>query len=95
MEKILITPRSYGKYNGNVLEMLRSAGYQPVVNPTGRLLTKGEMMEQIRGCVGVIVGVDPLDAEVLACAPRLRAVSKYGVGVDNIDQRIVRAIRSL
>ena len=44
-------------------------------------------MEQIRGCVGVIVGVDPLDAEVLACAPRLRAVSKYGVGVDNIDQQ--------
>ena len=43
------------------------------------------MKEMLADCVGVIVGVDPLDAEVLAAAPKLRAIAKYGVGVDNID----------
>lgn len=61
------------------------AGFTPVLNPYGRILTKEEMMEQIADCVGVIIGVDPLDEEVLRCAPDLRAVSKYGVGTDNID----------
>ncbi|MEM5591218.1 hypothetical protein AAHH67_04810 [Niallia circulans] len=33
----------------------------------------------------VIVGVDPLNADVLAEAKRLKVISKYGVGTDNID----------
>ena len=85
MKKVLITPRSYGKYDASVADMLRAAGFTPVLNPYGRILTKEEMMEQIADCVGVIIGVDPLDEEVLRCAPDLRAVSKYGVGTDNID----------
>ena len=85
MQKVLITPRSFGKYSGEFLDMLRKAGYTPVVNQGGQIFTKEQLKEQIAGCVGVIVGVDPLDAEVLACAPDLRAVSKYGVGTDNID----------
>lgn len=85
MKKILITPRSYGKYNPDIANLLSDAGYTTVQNPFGRIMTKAEMMEQIQDCVGIIIGVDPLDADVLRCAPQLRAVSKYGVGTDNID----------
>ena len=46
---------------------------------------KEAMKEMLADCVGVIVGVDPMDAEVLASAPKLRAIAKYGVGLDNID----------
>lgn len=49
------------------------------------------MQTLLADCVGVIIGVDPLDAEVLACAPKLRAVAKYGVGVDNIDMDYCKA----
>ena len=83
--KILTTPRSYGKNMPELFEQLEAAGYEVVRNTTGGILEKEQMKELIADCVGVIVGVDPLDAEVLACAPKLRAVSKYGVGVDNID----------
>ena len=84
-EKILTTPRSYGKDMPELFEQLEAAGYEVVKNTTGGILEKEQMKEMIADCVGIIVGVDPLDAEVLACAPKLRAVSKYGVGVDNID----------
>ena len=85
MDKILTTPRSYGKDCPELFDMLASAGYEVVRNTTGGILDKDQMKAMIAGCVGIVVGVDPLDAEVLACAPQLRAVAKYGVGVDNID----------
>ncbi|MGH2716841.1 MAG: 2-hydroxyacid dehydrogenase [Thermoleophilaceae bacterium] len=34
---------------------------------------------------------DPVDAELIAAAPRLRAISNYAVGVDNVDLEAARA----
>ena len=84
-EKILATPRSYGKNMPELFGQLEAAGYEVVRNSTGGILEKEQMKALIADCSGIIVGVDPLDAEVLSCAPRLRAIAKYGVGVDNID----------
>ena len=83
--KILTTPRSYGKDMPELFAQLEAAGYEVVRNTTGGILEKDAMKEMLADCVGVIVGVDPMDAEVLASAPKLRAIAKYGVGVDNID----------
>jgi len=68
-EKVLVTPRSYGKEDPALFEMLAGAGLEIVRNETGGIFTKQQMIEKIAPCAGVIVGVDPLD----------------GVGVDNID----------
>lgn len=84
-EKILVTPRSYGKDMPELFQRLAEAGCEVARNTTGGILDKAQMKALLADCTGVIVGVDPLDAEVLACAPRLKAVAKYGVGVDNID----------
>lgn len=83
--KILITPRSFGKTNPEVFARLKNAGLEIIRNETGRALSEKEMIEMIAGCEGVILGLDPLNAAVLAKAPGLRAVSRYGVGLDNID----------
>lgn len=90
-EKILTTPRSYGKGMPKLFEQLEAAGYEVIKNTTGGILTREQMKEMLADCVGLIVGVDPLDAEVLACASKLRAVAKYGVGVDNIDMEYCNA----
>jgi len=83
--KILITPRSFGKSSSKPLDLLKEKGYEVVQNPYGRIMTRQEMMKHIVDVDGIIVGVDPLDREVLACGKRLKAISKYGVGTDNID----------
>ncbi|MDR3050190.1 MAG: phosphoglycerate dehydrogenase [Oscillospiraceae bacterium] len=82
--KILATPRSFGQA-GDPIGLLERAGYTVVKNPLGRIMTEDEMCEHIAGAVGVILGVDPMTARVLGAAKQLRAISKYGVGVDNID----------
>jgi D-3-phosphoglycerate dehydrogenase len=90
-DKVLVTPRSYGKEEPALFDQLAGAGFEVVRNTTGGILTKPQMMELIAPCAGVVVGVDPLDAEVIAAAPHLRAIAKYGVGVDNIDLEAAKA----
>ena len=83
--KILITPRSYGKHSDASLKMLEAKGVGIVRNDTGGIMTEDMLKSAIAGAEGVIIGVDPLTADVMSEAPGLRAVAKYGVGTDNID----------
>lgn len=85
MTKVLITPRSFGKHSQKPFELLQEKGYEIVINPYGRILTQEEMIKEIEDVDGIIVGVDPLNAEVLKHAKKLKVISKYGVGTDNID----------
>ena len=83
--KILITPRSFGRTGTRPLDMLAERQFEIVRNPCGRILSKPEMIELIADVDAVIVGVDPLDREVLVHARKLKAISKYGIGLDNVD----------
>lgn len=83
--KILVTPRSFGKTDPEIFDWMEKSGLEIVRNDTGGILTTENMAEMLMDCEGVILGVDPLNASVIDRAPQLRAVAKYGVGVDNID----------
>lgn len=85
MKKVLITPRSFGKTNDAPFKVLEAAGYEIVPNPAGTIMTKEQMCQAVADVDGIIVGVDPLDADVMAAAKNLKAIAKYGVGTDNID----------
>ncbi len=89
--KILVTPRSFGKTNPELFERLTKAGLDVLRNDTGSILSQAQMCEKLADCHGVILGVDPLDATVLSAAPLLKAVAKYGVGLDNIDLEACKA----
>lgn len=85
MKKILVTPRSFGKTDSSPYALIERAGYEVVKNPVGTILTREQMLLAVADVDGIIVGVDPLDADVLTAAKHLRAIAKYGVGTDNID----------
>lgn len=82
--KILITPRTFGTIDSEPIKLLQNQGYDLVINPFGRLLTEQEMIDLIADVDGIIVGLDPLNARVIKAARKLKIISKYGVGVDNI-----------
>src|SRR5690625_5250444 len=83
--KILITPRSFAKFDKEPFELLKKFNAEVVINPYGRSLTKQERISLVGDIDGIIVGVDPIDQEVMDSAPKLKAIAKYGVGTDNID----------
>ena len=85
-EKILITPKSFKTYKHKAYPILKEAGYEIIENTLGRTMTENEIIDLAkRDVIGIIVGVDPLPAGVLEQCKDLKAISKYGVGMDNID----------
>ncbi|HBU31106.1 MAG TPA: hydroxyacid dehydrogenase, partial [Dictyoglomus sp.] len=83
--KVLITPRSFEKVKDRFEEIFRKEEIEVIINPLGRVLTEEEMKELVKDLDGLIVGIDPVTSEVLKNANKLKVISKYGVGVDNID----------
>jgi len=84
--KILITPRSFEVYKGLAYPLIKEKGYEIIENTFRRTLTEDEIISLAgSNVVGIIVGIDPLPARVLERCKDLRAISKYGMGLDNID----------
>lgn len=88
---ILVTPRSFGKNNPELFTRLENAGLNIIRNESGGILDEASMIRLIGQCAGVILGVDPMNAKVLDAAKKLKAISKYGVGLDNIDLSLCAA----
>ncbi len=65
---------------------LEEAGIE-VVAPSvpGQFLVGDALVEALAGCDGVVAGDDRFTADVLERLPGLRAIAKWGIGVDSID----------
>jgi phosphoglycerate dehydrogenase-like enzyme len=58
-----------------------------VFNDEGRKYTKAELIDYLCDADGVVLGLETVDDEVLAACPDLKIVSKFGVGLDSLDQQ--------
>lgn len=87
MERILVTPRSLTLDPPPELSMLTEAGFELVFPPPGRQPSEAELLGLVPGCVGWLAGVEPVSPKVVAAADRLRAISRNGVGLDNLPLR--------
>ena len=56
------------------------------LNLDGKRFNKNELIEFIKDADAIIVGLEPIDEEVLNNCKNLKIVSKYGVGLNNIDK---------
>ncbi len=65
---------------------LEEAGLEVVVPVIpGQFLAGDALVEALAGCDGVVAGDDRFTADVLERLPGLRAIAKWGIGVDGID----------
>ncbi len=85
MSTILITPRGYAKFGKEYKEKLERLGYTVDCNDSGKPLPREVFVEKAKQATGIIVGVDSCDRELLLQCKNLKAIVKFGVGVDNID----------
>jgi D-3-phosphoglycerate dehydrogenase len=88
--RVAVTTSSFAVHSAEPLELLRAAGLEVVLNPHGRVLTPAETTALLAGCVGVAAGTEDLRRGVLATLPELRAISRVGVGLDNVDMAYCR-----
>ncbi|WP_222263237.1 C-terminal binding protein [Modestobacter marinus] len=84
--RVLVTDADYGTLDLEE-EVLRAAGHELL---SAQCRTAAEVIEAARDADAVLVQYAPITAEVLGALPRLRLVSRYGVGVDVVDLAAAR-----
>lgn len=67
------------------LQVLQEAGFDVRRNSLGRRLRREEISSLVQEADAVVAGVEPYDGAVLSTLPRLRCISRCGVGTDTID----------
>lgn len=70
---------------------LAAAGCQIVVPEVRERLEESDLLPLVGDIDGIICGDDRITARVLAAAPRLKVISKWGTGIDSIDQEAARS----
>ncbi len=87
MMKVVVTSPSFSK---NKLLQDEIYKYFPdaKLNLEGKRFTKQELIDFIQDAEALIVGLEPIDLELLDACKNIRIVSKYGVGLNNIDEVI-------
>jgi phosphoglycerate dehydrogenase-like enzyme len=70
-------------------ELLR-AHPQAKLHEVNRVFDEDEVIDFLRGCDAAIIGLEPITDRVLGALPELRAIGKFGVGLETIDFEAVR-----
>lgn len=89
--RILITPRSLTAEPPAALALLAREGFTPVFATPGKMPDEAELLALVPGCVGWLAGVEPVSEAVIAAATQLRAISRNGVGVDNLPMPLLHS----
>ena len=90
-KKVLVTATNYSTYCSAAKALLEENGVEVIENPYGRPMTREELLTVVGDIDGVVVGVDTWNEEIFAHAPKLCAMARFGVGVDNIDLAAAKA----
>jgi D-3-phosphoglycerate dehydrogenase / 2-oxoglutarate reductase len=83
-KNIAITIRSFDM-NGRAFSRLAAHANIVFSNSSGERLSEKALCVAIKEADGVIAGTERFSAQVLQSAPRLKAISRVGVGLDTID----------
>jgi D-3-phosphoglycerate dehydrogenase len=85
MPKALITTVPFGDKSRLPIELLETAGIEYVINPIGRKLKEDELAEMVADFDVLIAGTEPITDRVMSRAPRLKLISRVGIGLDSVD----------
>ena len=88
-QKIAVTSVSFSK-SAILREQLLSVFPNSIFNETGQRLSDGKLIEFINNADAAIVGTETINDSLLDHTPALKIISKYGVGLDGIDQKSLK-----
>lgn len=82
--KVKVSNVAFSK-NQFLVEKLKSFFPDAVINTEGKRYLDRELIDYFSDADAAIVGLELITPKVLDQLPNLRAIAKYGVGLDNID----------
>ena len=86
---IAVTSPSFSK-NQILRDELKKYFPEAKFNEDGKKLEGEKLIDFVIDAEGIILGLEKFDREVIEKLPNLKIISKYGVGLDNIDIEFCR-----
>lgn len=83
--KVLITTVPFADKTKLPLELLETSGVEYLINPLGKKLTEDELCEFVKDIDIIIAGTETISRKVMECAPKLKLISRVGIGLDGVD----------
>ena len=83
--KVLITTVPFAERNALPIELLNSRSIDFLINPLNRKLTEDELANMVKDIDVIIAGTEPITEFVMANAPKLKLISRVGIGLDSVD----------
>lgn len=90
--RVLVTPPMMLAHINEYRELFADHGIEVEAASPSQALDEETLYEIIEDFDGAIAGDDPYTARVLRHARRLQVISKWGVGVDNIDLKSAKEL---
>ena len=88
--KVLVSATSYGKNDPSLITSLEEQVGEVIFNTTGKYYKSPQLADLLAGVDGFIPGLDEIDEAALNKADRLKVISRYGIGIDNVDLEFAR-----
>ena len=88
--KVVVTSKSFSM-NKELVRDLRQHFCDVKINDKGVVFNPRSLIEFISDASAAIIGLEEIDDEILKACPNLKIVSKYGVGLDNINMNACEA----
>lgn len=87
MGKILVSASHFDTLCAEAMELFKSYGHEIIYDPKREFPAYSfeELQEIIGDIDAALIGMDVYNEDVFKIAHKLKAVAKFGVGVDNID----------
>ncbi|MDQ3699558.1 MAG: hydroxyacid dehydrogenase, partial [Chloroflexota bacterium] len=83
--KVLVTGHTFRRVSGDHVQRLTAAGCALINGPYPRAATEAELLPLVGEVDAVLASTDAFTRRVLEAAPRLKIISRVGVGYDAID----------
>ncbi len=89
MKKVIVTSRSFGSGSVDCVAKLTHAGIEVIFADSKHDLV--ELGEKLATADAWIAGTSPVTDEMLALAPKLKILARYGVGFESVDLSAAKA----
>lgn len=84
MQKIVVTSKAFSK-NEKLTKKIKSLFPNTILNDENKRFSKNELIDLLNGADGAIIGLEEINKELLESVPSIKIISKFGVGLDNIN----------
>lgn len=82
--KVAVTSKSFSK-NEILIEEFKNNFDEIKLNHSSKKLTDEELIDFLKNCDGAIIALEEFNKNVIDNLPNMKAISKFGVGLNNID----------